>query len=158
MATHSFGEIYLGKNSKTQKECVVKLFEKNMMKQTDVDSTKEYFDIHKQLDHPKICKIHDMFENSLYFAAVMEHCGTNLQAFLAEHGLFSEDQACMIAKQLLELCSYLESKNIAHRDFSLTNLLIDNHFQLKLIDFSISCMRDKMAKYLEKQPLGKTGR
>lgn len=40
--------------------------------------------------------------------------------------------------KILEGLHYLEQKNISHRDIKLENILIDQQFNIKLIDFGIS--------------------
>ena len=52
----------------------------------------------------------------------------------------SEDVARIIFKQIANAVAYLHSKNIAHRDIKLENILIGKNKQIKLIDFGFSIL------------------
>ncbi|KAF9899830.1 hypothetical protein BX616_002826 [Lobosporangium transversale] len=54
---------------------------------------------------------------------------------IEHHSKFSEGQARMIFKQIVECVEYLNSRGICHRDIKDENIVIDNDFRVKLIDF-----------------------
>ncbi|KAF9353876.1 hypothetical protein BGX26_008375 [Mortierella sp. AD094] len=54
---------------------------------------------------------------------------------IEHHSKFSESQARMIFKQIVECVDYLNSRGICHRDIKDENIVIDNDFKVKLIDF-----------------------
>ena len=62
---------------------------------------------------------------------------------LKENGKpYSEWTTYLIVKQILEALQYIHSRNIAHRDLKLENLMFvstnKKNFQLKLIDFGFA--------------------
>ena len=62
---------------------------------------------------------------------------------LRENGKpFTEWTAFLIVKQVLQTLTFIHSKNIAHRDLKLENLMFTStnpkDFQLKLIDFGFA--------------------
>lgn len=59
-------------------------------------------------------------------------------------------------QQLVSAMEYIHSKNVAHRDIKLDNILIDDSFQLILIDFGFAeIMRPKSSEKLDDAELAK---
>lgn len=63
-------------------------------------------------------------------------------------GKFSEEYSREIIKQVLNAIAYLhETKNIAHRDLKLANIMFSNNSpnaEVKLIDFGLSKVRSSL--------------
>jgi serine/threonine protein kinase len=55
-------------------------------------------------------------------------------------------------RDIIDTIYYIHSQGFAHRDIKLENLILDNNFQLKLIDFGFSC--DVKKKLLRKKVCG----
>lgn len=95
----------------------------------------------KELDHPNIGKVIEMFEDQkkIYFVNEMMYGGTILDRLSVEKH-FSEARAAKIIRQLISAVAYLHSKNIVHGDIKPHNI----HFRgvdddiVKLIDFGTS--------------------
>lgn len=66
--------------------------------------------------------------------------GGELYEEIIQRSVFSEREAAVIVKQLLEALSYLHAKGIVHRDLKLENLLLAKRGELtvKLADFGLS--------------------
>jgi len=52
-------------------------------------------------------------------------------------------------EQLIDVLSYLDKKNVAHRDFKLENILVDNNLNLKVADFGFATYKnvEKLSTY-----------
>ena len=65
-------------------------------------------------------------------------------------GKFSEEYSKEIIKQVLNAIAYLhETKNIAHRDLKLANIMFSNsspNAEVKLIDFGLSKVRSSFPR------------
>ncbi|KAK8791666.1 hypothetical protein WA588_001977, partial [Blastocystis sp. NMH] len=102
-----------------------------------------------RLHHPNIVKLYEVYETSNAMYLIMEMLsGGELYTRLANSpmGKFSEEYTKGIIRQILNAISYLhETKNIAHRDLKLANILFvsPNSDDVKLIDFGLSKMIDK---------------
>jgi len=96
------------------------------------------YDLLRQLEHPGISKVLDSFADGDSTFLVIEHRpGTDLKAFVAEHGPRSEAATLAWAKQLAKIMIYLHSHDpiVLHRDLTPDNIVVGEDGQLRLIDF-----------------------
>ncbi len=100
-------------------------------------------DLLATLSHPAIPRIYDYFihNNSLYL--VMEFIdGSDLEALLAETDDFlPEQQVVEWAIELCDVLSYLHNHQpepVVFRDMKPSNIMIDQHSHIRLIDFGIA--------------------
>ena len=92
----------------------------------------------RQLDHPNILKLYEVFEDNRKFFLVTEYCkGGELFDEITNEGSFTEQKAAAYIEQVLRAISYCHGLGIVHRDLKPENLLIDKDQNniLKLIDF-----------------------
>ncbi|KAF9087983.1 hypothetical protein BGX27_002815 [Mortierella sp. AM989] len=83
---------------------------------------------------------HSGSESDLYVeppkpSLLVRRTSCDLFECIEHHSKFSESQARMIFKQIVECVDYLNSRGICHRDIKDENIVIDNDFKVKLIDF-----------------------
>ena len=102
----------------------------------------EEIELLKQLDHPNIGQVVEMFEDKkkIYFVNEMMHGGTLYQRVLMD-SQFNEVKSANIIKQLISAVNYLHQNNIVHGDIKPQNI----HYKdaksdaiVKLIDFGTS--------------------
>jgi len=97
----------------------------------------------KQLDHPNITKLHEVYENDDEVCLIIDYVnGKRLFDQVVRRGKLSERETAIIMKQLLLTLSHLEANTIIHRDIKPENMLLsfdeEGQVKLKLIDFGLS--------------------
>jgi outer membrane protein assembly factor BamB/tRNA A-37 threonylcarbamoyl transferase component Bud32 len=94
------------------------------------------------LSHPAIPKVYDYFSEHDRSYLVIEFIdGQNLEAYLAEtQGPILQEMVLEWAIQLCQVLSYLHSHNppIVFRDMKPSNVMLDNHSVIRLVDFGIA--------------------
>ena len=98
-------------------------------------------DILKNLTHPNIVRLFEVYENKSSIFLVTELCdGCELFDEISKRQQFTENEAAHVSKQILQAVAYCHGQNIAHRDLKPENVLIDikNRGSIKLIDFGTS--------------------
>jgi hypothetical protein len=137
-----YSKVMKAKFKKTEEEYAIKIIEKNFMQKE-----KKFYQIFAENDilnmcnHTNIIKLFGSYEDEDHVYLVLELCKNgdlsdliskfgNLNLILAP---FNIELAKFIVAQLLLILEYLDSIKIVHRDLKPENLVIDKHFQLKLV-------------------------
>jgi len=150
-----FSKVKLCIDTETNKKYAVKIFDEELTKtQSNMDSLSQEINTQIKFDHDNIAKLH-----SFNFSGRMREVNTvdptspkGIKYAIVELGekgaLFEMLQskkhfpvkvARTFFKQIVNGLHSLHNNNIAHRDIKLENFVIDNDFNLKMIDFGFSC-------------------
>ncbi len=119
---------------------VMKFFEP--IKLGDV-ATYEHFSraiaIGKLLKHPGIPQVLEVREDTSLPYIVMEYMqGESLRTILTDDYQLSLRRFTKLATSATEIMAYCHERGVYHRDLKPENLLVDEHDQVKIIDFGIA--------------------
>lgn len=97
MGQGAFGEVRKCVNRKTHVIRAVKLVRKDSMSPEEMQSFQEEIAILRQLDHPNILKLYEIFEDSKRYYLVTELCkGGELFDEIIKNGVFTEKAAAEV--------------------------------------------------------------
>ena len=125
----------------------VKILTKAKMSADEHTSLKNEFNNLKNLDHPNILKMYELYEDDKRYYIVTEKCdgGELFDNLMDRGGSISEKDVSQIMKTVLSCINYCHSNKIAHRDLKPENILLEKNkdfHQLKVIDFGTSVSFD----------------
>ncbi|MGD0914482.1 MAG: serine/threonine-protein kinase [Terracidiphilus sp.] len=93
--------------------------------------------IGQKLNHPKVMHVYDDEEHSRIYM-VMEWCEGRLLRNILDAGRISQERAIRIAAGVLDALEYIHANGVVHRDLKPENIMVEEHDNLKLIDFGIA--------------------
>ncbi len=99
----------------------------------------------KNLNHPNIVRLYEVFEDKELIWLVTELCdGCELFDEIQRRRQFTELEAAIVTKQILSAIAYCHEQHVAHRDLKPENILIDSKQKgaIKVIDFGTSHVFD----------------
>ncbi|CAC9698999.1 calcium-dependent protein kinase 5 [Plasmodium sp. DRC-Itaito] len=146
----SYGNVVKAVSKRTGQQRAIKIIEKKKIH--NIERLKREILIMKQMDHPNIIKLYEVYEDNEKLYLVLELCdGGELFDKIVKYGSFSEYEAYKIMKQIFSALYYCHSKNIMHRDLKPENILyVDNteDSPIQIIDwgFASKCMNNHNLK------------
>ncbi|XP_047965061.1 serine/threonine-protein kinase PEPKR2-like [Salvia hispanica] len=89
--------------------------------------------------HPGVVTLKAVYEDAESFYLVMELCSEGrLLDQMAREGLYSEQKAAHIIKELMLAVRYCHEMGVVHRDIKPENILLTTSGQMKLADFGLA--------------------
>ena len=102
----------------------------------------------RKLNHVNIVKLYEVHELDNDIVLVMEYIsGERLFDTIVKTKGLAESDVAYVMKQLFSVLSYLQSKDIIHRDFKPENIMVTRKesegIKIKLIDFGLATFCSK---------------
>lgn len=135
--------VKLGQNMDTGEVVAIKIVRMEMLRAKPMMKGKMRREISvlKLLDHPNICAIIDVFEIPTHLFIVMEFVdGMELFTHISQRGALPERDVLHFFQQIIRGLEYCHRRLICHRDMKPENILLDRHFNLKIVDFGMTSL------------------
>lgn len=95
-----------------------------------------------EIDHPNVVKLIEIYDEGAILYLVMElMCGGELFDRIVEKEAYSEKEAAMTIKPIVDSIRYCHDMGIIHRDLKPENLLYESEEQtsiIKITDFGLA--------------------
>ncbi|CAK83286.1 unnamed protein product (macronuclear) [Paramecium tetraurelia] len=138
----AYGEVRLVIHKQTGQRRAMKQIKKDKIFKEDEENLLNEVTILKQLDHPNIVKLYELFQDKSSYYLITEYLeGGELLQRISEYKTFTEKIAAEFLKQILSAVMYCHERKIVHRDLKPENILLESIKQganLKIIDFGTS--------------------
>ncbi|CAD8149985.1 unnamed protein product [Paramecium octaurelia] len=142
LGSGAFGEVRLVIHKSSGCRRAMKQIRKDKIIKDDEESMFSEVNTLKELDHPNIVKLHELFQDQKNYYLITEFLeGGELFEKITEMKFFTEKMAADIMKQILGGVVHCHEKKIVHRDLKPENILFENkkpNSNLKIIDFGTS--------------------
>jgi eukaryotic-like serine/threonine-protein kinase len=107
-----------------------------------VERFKREEEIGQMLDHPGIVKTHNGENRSRLYMVIEWVDGRLLRSILNEEKKLPVERAEQLTLRLCDALDYMHKHGIVHRDLKPENVMVDEHDNIKLIDFGIAMKED----------------
>eukprot|EP01156_Anaeramoeba_ignava_P010460 Anaeramoba_ignava/a479814_110.p2 GENE.a479814_110~~a479814_110.p2 ORF type:complete len:335 (-),score=94.66 a479814_110:219-1223(-) len=97
----------------------------------------------KELNHPNVVKLLNVFHHSQNINIVYEHCKKDLEKVIKDREImFSPSDIKSLMQMLLEGLNHCHQNWIIHRDMKPSNILLNGNCSLKICDFGLARFTD----------------
>lgn len=146
----SFAKVYEGFDKILKKTVAIKVIDKKrIIEQNRKQMIQSEVNILALMKHKHIVEFYRIVEDQKRLYLVMELCGSStLNSFCRKfpNRRLSEKQAQAIFNQIAKAIQHLHDQGVAHRDLKLSNILIDQRYTAKIIDFGFACQAADLQK------------
>jgi len=95
-------------------------------------------EIGKTMDHPGVMKVFADEDRSRVYMVMEWVEGRLLRKILQEQKKLDQERAVRITRHILDALGYIHAHGVVHRDLKPENVMVDEHDNIKLIDFGIA--------------------
>ena len=118
--------------------------------QIRMENLKHELEILESLDHKNIIKLYEVIRGGNMIYLIMENGPKQMLSDFVKnyhHRRIVEYEAKIIFQQVIEAVCYLHDIGVVHRDLKMQNILINEKFEIKLIDFGFANYHDPDKKF-----------
>lgn len=142
LGSGAFSVVKEGTKKHTSDSYAIKIVTKAKLSEEDLAALKDEIAVLKELTHPNIIRLYDVFEEKEFYYLVTEKMlGGELFDRIVQKSYYNEKEARDTCLVLFQAIQYCHSKQVAHRDLKPENLLLqstDNDSNIKIADFGFA--------------------
>uniref|UniRef100_W5KAC7 non-specific serine/threonine protein kinase n=1 Tax=Astyanax mexicanus TaxID=7994 RepID=W5KAC7_ASTMX len=137
----SFAKVMEGMHISTGEKVAIKVIDKKKARQDSyvLKNMKREPRIHQMIRHPNIVLLLETLETENCYYMAMELCsGGDLMDRICDQKRLEEREVRRYTRQILSAVDHLHTHGIVHRDLKIENFLLDEHNNIKIVDFGLS--------------------
>ncbi|XP_061602589.1 hormonally up-regulated neu tumor-associated kinase [Cololabis saira] len=137
----SFAKVMEGLHIGTGEKVAIKVIDKKKARQDSyvLKNMKREPRIHQMVRHPHVVVLLETLETENSYYMVMELCaGGDLMDRICERKRLEEKEVRRYTRQILSAVGHLHKHGVVHRDLKIENFLLDEHNNIKIVDFGLS--------------------
>ena len=144
----AFGEVHICREIKTGEIVAIKKIKKEILfNKNQIKHTLDEQDFLSKVDSPWIIKLKASFQEGDYLYLVMEYLpGGDLMGLLIAKDIFTEEEAKFYTAEIILAIESIHELDCIHRDIKPDNILIGKDGHIKLTDFGLAKISDKIFK------------
>ena len=142
----AFGEVHVCKEKSTGKIVAIKKIKKDVLEnKNQILHIRNEQLLMKKLKSPWIVDLIASFQEGNFLYLIMEYCqGGDLMNLLIKKDIFTEEEAKFYTAELILCIEAIHNINCIHRDIKPDNVLIDKTGHIKLSDFGLAKVNEKL--------------
>jgi serine/threonine-protein kinase len=140
------GEVYRADDLKLDQPVALKFLPRNLARDgARLARFHNEVRVARQISHPNVCRVHDIGEVSGEHFLSMEYVdGEDLASLLRRIGRMPVDKGIEIARQLCAGLAVAHGNSVLHRDLKPANVMIDGRGRVKIADFGLAVVSDRL--------------
>ncbi|XP_048859063.1 calcium/calmodulin-dependent protein kinase IGb isoform X1 [Brienomyrus brachyistius] len=143
LGSGAFSEVFMVKERKTGKHFALKCVKKKPKRDNILENE---IAVLQRIKHENVVGLEGIYESRTHYYLLMQLVsGGELFDRILERGVYTEKDASLVIRQVLQAVSYLHKNGIVHRDLKPENLLYystDENSKIMISDFGLSKMED----------------
>lgn len=124
----NFAKVHLGQRKSDNESFAIKTIAKTKIFENprNIQSLYKEINVLRKINHRNVIELFEVYENEMYIHLVIEYLkGGELFQRLQNKGTYSEKDASVAIKHILEALDYCHKRNIVHRDLKPENLILE---------------------------------
>ncbi|KAI0340935.1 Pkinase-domain-containing protein [Trametopsis cervina] len=143
----TFGKVYKARNTSSGRFVALKRIRMEAEKDGFPVTAMREIKLLQSLRHENVVRLYEMMVSNGSVYMVFEYMDHDLTGVLSQTQFtFNDAHLKSLCQQMLSGLAYLHHKGVIHRDIKGSNILINNHGELKLADFGLARFYQKRRK------------
>ena len=144
-----YGKIYIGKNKYINQKVYIKIYNKFKLYTSfkEISYVNNEIFILKLLNHKNILQLYEYIESENFIFLIFEYFkGETLQNFFTKRKKINENISLKIFYEIIITMNEIHNMHICHLNLNFENILIDDKYNIKIINFKNSCFYNENIK------------